>query len=194
MHLADSLRSTADQRYFAVSPAAAIGDFQTALPDDWSYVSQAAGDLGRRMESWFRESLFSNADERVCCVLIGADCPLIQPDEIESAFVALEVDDVVLGPAEDGGYYLIGLGGPWRDEFRQLFLNMPWSSADVFKLTVDRIGRAGLRLGQLPRREDVDTVEGLQRLRNDLQTWAADDEHVQQLAAAIESILAEPAR
>ena len=68
-------------------------------------------------------------------VLIGADCPCLSESEVNAAFDALSVSDVVLGPAADGGYYLVGLRGPWRDEHHRLFLDMPWSSEDVYDLT-----------------------------------------------------------
>lgn len=111
IHLAETLRDVADQRVFAVTPSNRLKDFQAELPAaGWALTTQADGDLGRRIEGWFRESLASSASgQPVASVLIGADCPCLGAAEIKLAFQQLADNDVVLGPAVDGGYYLIGL-------------------------------------------------------------------------------------
>ena len=89
-------------------------------------------------------------------VLIGADCPTLAADDLVSAFNALNAGtDVVLGPAEDGGYYLIGM----RDHHASIFSNIPWSSPAVLSTTEERIRSLNLRLFKLPLRKDLDTPE-----------------------------------
>ena len=114
--------------------------------------SQTPGDLGLRMSQAIQATL-AEAD---CVVLIGADCPALGTSDLESAFNALNTgSDVVIGPAEDGGYYLIGM----RRHQPSLFADMPWSTPAVLSVTEDRILRQKLRLHTLPLRKDLDTPE-----------------------------------
>ncbi len=195
IHVARSLQSVADRRIFAVAPAEQISEFRAALPPGfWEIRSQGPGDLGRRIEAWFRETLASTAASRPnASVLIGADCPTLSEREIENAFDQLISDDVVLGPARDGGYYLIGLRSPWRDEYQRLFADIPWSSDRVYQATAERIEQLGLRLASLAIREDVDTIDELNRLRVELAKSSQRDHGCRDLASAIESILGESA-
>jgi hypothetical protein len=87
-------------------------------------------------------------------VLIGTDCPGITPGILGQAFAALRTADLVLGPATDGGYYLIGLRAPQPHLFRQ----MAWSTDQVFRVTVQRAGALGCSCRVLRPLRDVDTV------------------------------------
>jgi rSAM/selenodomain-associated transferase 1 len=191
IHLSTSLRTVADRRIFVVAPSERQSEFQSVLPAGcWETAPQADGDLGRRMEAWFRESLATGApNQQVHSVLIGADCPCLHESELNAAFQALSGSDVVLGPASDGGYYLIGLRGPWRDENRRLFDEMPWSSEHVYEQTRTRIDQAGLSLSLLPEREDIDTVDELNRLRRLLKSPAEPGNVAQRLAEQLDTIL-----
>ena len=85
-----------------------------SLMEQWlgvglSYVPQGEGDLGLRMERAFDEA-FNKGDERV--VLIGSDCPALTGRQLDEALAGLNQKDLVLGPAQDGGYYLVGLRQP----------------------------------------------------------------------------------
>jgi glycosyltransferase A (GT-A) superfamily protein (DUF2064 family) len=97
--------------------------------------------------------------ERV--VVIGADCPEITRATIAEAFVRLSEADVVLGPAADGGYYLIGLTRPYR----VLFADIPWSSPDTLSRTLAAARRAGLTVSLLDVKRDVDTADDWRRWR-----------------------------
>jgi hypothetical protein len=95
--------------------------------------------------------------------LIGTDCPEINGEYLQAAFKALETTDLVLGPAEDGGYGLIGL----NRAAPTLFEDVPWSSEEVLEVTVRKAEDAGLRVKLLPEIWDVDhpaDVERWQRL------------------------------
>ena len=113
---------------------------------------QCEGDLGQRMHQAFTEC-FDKGFEKV--VVIGGDSPDIPPQFISDTFGYLSDNDVVIGPALDGGYYLLGLKKP--DEF--LFENMEWSTADVFGITLGRIMVQKLKYHLLPPWLDVDTPE-----------------------------------
>jgi len=114
--------------------------------------TQVPGNLGQRMSQAIRAALV-NADY---AVLIGADCPTLSADDLAGAFNALIAGtDVVIGPAEDGGYYLIGM----REYHGSIFSNIPWSTPGVLPATEEQIRRLNLHLLKLPLRKDLDTPE-----------------------------------
>lgn len=107
---------------------------------------QVGADLGERMRRALEDDL------RTPAVLIGTDCPDLDRSYLAAAFAALERHDLVLGPAADGGYGLIGLTRPLPD----LFHHMRWGSAEVSGETLRRAGEAGLKAFCLPEIYDVD--------------------------------------
>ncbi len=109
---------------------------------------QADGDLGARMEAAFEEALYS----RNKAVIIGSDCPELTAEIIEEAFVLLETNDAVLGPANDGGYYLLGL----KKVIPEVFRDMIWSTESVLSETLARLDAAGKNYALLPELSDVD--------------------------------------
>jgi len=111
-------------------------------------VSQSDGDLGQRMHTAFAEVLRAST----AAVIIGTDCPDVSPGLLGMAFDSLRASDVVLGPALDGGYYLIGLRRPVPG----LFENMDWSTATVLSKTLERAAALGLTVQLLPTLNDVD--------------------------------------
>ncbi|GIX07022.1 MAG: hypothetical protein KatS3mg115_1425 [Candidatus Poribacteria bacterium] len=122
-------------------------------------------DLGERMASAFRLAL-EQGPEPKGAVLIGSDAPLVDRELIEAAFLALRNAEVVLAPAADGGYALIGLRETTKPVLDRLFSGIPWSTGEVYAQTLDRIEAAGLRMAQLPLQVDVDLPEDL------AQVWA----------------------
>ncbi|MGJ3251700.1 MAG: TIGR04283 family arsenosugar biosynthesis glycosyltransferase [Elainellaceae cyanobacterium] len=122
------------------------------LGDGWSYHPQGDGDLGCRMEAAFR-SAFDAGMTRV--VMIGIDCPWVNADTLMRAFDALRSHDVVLGPATDGGYYLIGL----CCLIPALFRDIPWSTDAVFQQSMDIARQQGRAIALLDRLTDVDRPE-----------------------------------
>ncbi len=124
------------------------------LGDDLRYVPQDDGDLGQRMLAVFVRA----ATEGVAAtVLIGTDLPDLRADHLARAFDALARHDLVLGPATDGGYYLIGL----RQPLPSLFDGVAWSTAAVLDQTLDRAKEAGLTVALIDRLRDVDRPEDL---------------------------------
>lgn len=121
------------------------------------YHAQANGDLGKRMQRAFEEA-FNDAIEQV--IIIGTDCPDLSEKVIQDAFMALNSHNVVLGPASDGGYYLIGL----NKLFPALFENIDWGSDRVLAQTKRIIKQQKLSAYYLPILTDVDRP-------NDLWVW-----------------------
>ena len=111
-----------------------------------------------RIQSFFTH--FGAAD--VPLVLIGSDSPSIPASYLTDAFEQLESCDCVIGPASDGGYYLIGLSA--NAVSARLFENIDWSTSSVFLQTIERIEAAGLRHAVLPIWYDVDLEDSLRLL------------------------------
>ena len=189
LHLCAHLASTADRRELVVAPPEAIDTMAACTPNSWRFRAQSQGDLGDRMSSWFVDVMDETDDGRA--VLIGADCPLLKHKDMAEAFELLGSHDTVLGPATDGGYYLIGLRAPFRDAYRQLFTEMPWSTEQVFDMTRQRIKKLGLSLAVLPARTDVDTLDDLIRLRKGLLSSGLADPEDGSLAREIDQIMME---
>ncbi|MBL4586806.1 MAG: TIGR04282 family arsenosugar biosynthesis glycosyltransferase [Flavobacteriales bacterium] len=125
--------------------------------NDFKKHLQQGGDLGDRMENAF-DRLFSNKGEKV--LVIGSDCPELTSEIIERAFQLLDQKDVVIGPAKDGGYYLLGMKKP--SPF--LFDDKEWSTDSVFEDTVVDLMENRLSYGLLPTLSDVDNIYDLHLL------------------------------
>jgi rSAM/selenodomain-associated transferase 2/rSAM/selenodomain-associated transferase 1 len=130
---------------------------QSWLGQEWIYRSQPSGDLGERMAQAFQKA-FADGFGRV--VVIGTDCPGLDAHRMAQAFQSLKDDDLVLGPATDGGYYLIGL----CRFVPALFTGISWSTSAVFQQTLTIAEQCGLRVACLKPLTDIDRPE-------DLATW-----------------------
>jgi rSAM/selenodomain-associated transferase 1 len=119
-------------------------------------VAQQGGDLGERMARALAGFLDEGCDS---AALVGSDAPDLPLAYVEQAFIALQSCDLVLGPACDGGYYLIG-EAVHRSE---LFQAIPWSSAAVLAATLERAEQLRLRVTQLAEWEDLDDFAALRR-------------------------------
>ena len=120
------------------------------VPSGWEVVPQAGGDLGRRLEAAF-------AGVGHPALVVGMDTPQAQPAMIERAAAALCRDgvDAVLGPATDGGYWLIGFAEPVAGAFD----DVPMSAPDTGRHQLDRLRRLGLRVAEAPELRDIDRWE-----------------------------------
>lgn len=116
---------------------------------------QDGEDLGERMTGAFQSLLGSGYKE---VLIIGSDCYELSQQHLEEAFEMLQRTDVVIGPATDGGYYLLGLKEPTPE----LFTDMAWSKAGVFSETLSRLQNLNRNYLLLPVRNDIDEVEDLQ--------------------------------
>lgn len=115
---------------------------------------QLGNDLGLKMHNAFVEG-FRNSYDRIC--LIGSDIFELTPSIIEQAFRDLHNHDLVIGPAFDGGYYLIGMNLP----LPELFAHIPWGTGQVFEKTLDQADKQSLHTAQLPTLHDIDTIEDI---------------------------------
>ncbi|MEO0734949.1 MAG: TIGR04282 family arsenosugar biosynthesis glycosyltransferase [Bacteroidota bacterium] len=113
---------------------------------------QHQGDLGERMQTAF-VTAFAAGHERA--IIIGSDCPGITTEYLREAFAALEDHDLVIGPALDGGYTLLGM----RKLHSELFTEMEWSTDQVLPTTLARAAAANLRVAKLAPLSDVDYLE-----------------------------------
>jgi rSAM/selenodomain-associated transferase 1 len=119
---------------------------------------QQGADLGERMHLAFCSALASYSR----ALLMGCDCPSMTEQDLEHALIALNEDnEVVLAPAKDGGYVMIGLTRPQPE----LFDNMPWGTDRVLAQTRSRIERYKLRHRELNEQWDLDTPQDLERYR-----------------------------
>ena len=170
-YLCRSLAQAGDRREICVDPQKQVAALQKQLADwqldkSWGVTDQGEGDLGDRMQRWFHRILREESSDR--CMLIGGDCPRLVSRNIREAAKSLDHYDVVLGPAADGGYYLLGIRGPWRPAFTSLFQSVPWSTDQVMAVTQEKMLKAGLTWTELEIREDIDTIVELKRLRSSL--------------------------
>ncbi|MBX9632623.1 MAG: TIGR04282 family arsenosugar biosynthesis glycosyltransferase [Burkholderiales bacterium] len=126
---------------------------------------QVGDDLGARMN----HALNSALQRTPAAILIGSDIPGLAPTDLRLAAASLAAgDDAVFGPAEDGGYWLIGLSKV--DE--AIFADMPWGGSNVLSATRERCGALGWSVTEIATRWDVDRPEDFERLRQD-PTFAA---------------------
>jgi hypothetical protein len=135
--------------------------FSEFIPENPIYSAenklvQVGGDLGERMKNAFAAHLETGIEK---VVLIGTDCPSLEGIHLVQAFEALEHSDLVLGPARDGGYYLIGMKR--RADF--LFEGITWSSELVLSQTLILAAEQGLHSSLLPILEDIDSPEDWER-------------------------------
>ena len=118
---------------------------------------QPEGDLGARIEHTLRRALL----ESTCAIAVGADTPGLTPAMLDDAIRQLDSCDAVLGPAHDGGYYLLGL----RRCPQALFQNIRWSHKATLDDTIARFQQLGVQHSLLPKWFDLDTPEDLTRTR-----------------------------
>jgi rSAM/selenodomain-associated transferase 1 len=158
------LLSTVDSTGMAVqvfyTPSNARDSVADWLGRGRRYTPQEGPDLGSRMENAFRTAFAAGAER---AVLVGSDLPDLPGEVFAEAFQALGDNDAVIGPARDGGYYLIGFR---RDTFLPgIFPAMAWGTDGVFRETLKRFDAANYRVSLLREWRDMDTADDLAGLR-----------------------------
>jgi rSAM/selenodomain-associated transferase 1 len=134
------------------TPGDAAEEIEPWLQPRWVSRPQGDGDLGARLVSAFASS---RSDGFFKTIIIGSDCPYLEAADLVEAAVSLDHHDVVLGPATDGGYWLIGLKEPTPE----LFTDIEWSSERVLQQTLSAIHRQGLTHQLLRTLSDVDSSD-----------------------------------
>lgn len=157
--LIDRLAAVEAERVIAFDPPAAEAEFASIAQGRFTLEAQVSGHLGRRLAAFLTNHL-----PRGPVVVLGTDSPTVPLEHIEQAFHALERADVVLGPATDGGYYLLGCA----HRLLPLFEGIAWSTPHVLAETVARLADPAWGLALLPPWYDVDTLDDWRMLRGHL--------------------------
>lgn len=139
------------ERLFFFSPSEAEAEIAAWLPGE-TLLPQRGADLGARMAQAFTEAFARDARH---VAIIGTDVPWVSRETVLEALAALDRADLVLGPSNDGGYYLLATTRP-RPE---LFEGVGWGSASVLAATLQKAEALELRVRQLARLPDIDTLE-----------------------------------
>ena len=150
-HLHRALRNVS-RIQLCVTPDDASAEVEPWRHPGWTVAPQGPGDLGARLARAIQSHLDGGAPS---VVIIGSDCPQVQPSDLEEAHRQLRDHDVVLGPATDGGYWLIGV----RRFLPALFESMPWGTDVVLAETLRRAHHAGRTVAILRTLSDIDTAE-----------------------------------
>lgn len=142
----------------AITPRKKLEEFRDNFRSFADYWIQAdSPNLGERL-SEISTYAFQNSFKKI--VIIGTDSPTLPSEIIKDAFIALEDVDVVIGPSEDGGYYLIGIKQPHLE----IFQNIRWSTEYTFDDTMNAIKNLKLRFKILPEFYDIDTIDDFTRM------------------------------
>ena len=145
------------------------------LPGAYLHRAQTGADLGARMAAALGRCLVSGRR----AVLIGTDFPDLPDDVLFGAFEKLESRDgpeITLGPAADGGYYLIGM----KRFVPEIFIDIPWSTNEVLSRTMERAGALGIGTSLLPEWRDVDDEDDLEALKSRLSRKASYARHTRE--------------
>ncbi len=148
--------------FLLVEPSEKLTDFQRWLGKDKHYIPQSPGGLGEKLLQAFTH-FFEGGAQSV--IAIGSDCLDLQEKDILNAFQQLGPSDVVIGPAVDGGYYLIGFTRRvyqlLKADLSSLFNDMDWSTPSVYSQTEERLQRCNLNISTLSVKRDIDTIDDL---------------------------------
>ena len=149
--------------YGVYAPAGAESELRQVLPASFRLLLQVDADFGNVLHRAARDLLSAGHD---CALLVNGDSPTLPSRLMVDAIAALRRsgDRMVLGPASDGGYYLIGL----KHAHRHVFADIPWGTGDVARLTLARAREIGLEAVLLPEWYDIDDAESLGWLRAEL--------------------------
>lgn len=151
--------------FIAYDPNGAKAFFTALAPPEMECIPQGPGDLGARLAR-VSERLFSSGFQKV--LIIASDAPGIPPENLSLAFTRLDHADLVLGPCDDGGYYLIGT----RFHAPALFAGIPWSTSRVLSRTLEQAEGEGMTVNLLSSCPDIDTMQDLRRLARELERGA----------------------
>jgi uncharacterized protein len=149
--------------YAVYAPAGAEAELQSILPSSFGLLLEVHADFGLVLYGAVHDLLAAGHD---CVALVNSDSPTLPCELLIDAIGALREpgDRMVLGPAIDGGYYLIGL----KRAHRRLFMDIPWGTPEVTRLTLERAAEIELETVLLPEWYDIDDAETLAMLRDEL--------------------------
>jgi len=166
----------------AYAPEGEADGFQTLDLNPTDLLAQRGHDLGMRQRGVF-EDLFKAGHSKV--LVVGSDLPTLPVSYIEDALSQINNSMVVLGPSEDGGYYLMGLAAPrGNDTVPDLFTDIRWSTTSTLEDTIRATENANLTVSQVKPWYDIDTIDGLSRLQEDLRVT----KHIQRAPATARTL------
>lgn len=140
-----------DRVQLRVDPDDAVKDVGRWCRVGWEVCPQGPGDFGARLARGFREAFEAGS---AWVLAVGADCPGLEGEDLNQAMSALDHEDLVLGPAEDGGCWLIGM----RASHPSVFEGVPWNSSQAFEVGCGRAQALGWKVRTLRRLAAVDTL------------------------------------
>ncbi len=137
------------------------------LGNQHTFSSQSGRDLGERIFNAFRTTAASGAKK---AIIIGSDAPMVDRSLVFNAFAKLDKADVVIGPSNDGGYYILGLSFATKsvDKYEGLFMDIKWDTGAVFGQTTEKLNEHGFVYTLLPESYDIDNVEDLELMKQHL--------------------------
>ena len=166
----------------AYAPDGGTDGFETLDLNPSDLLAQRGHDLGMRQRSVFKD-LFEAGHSKV--LVIGSDLPTLPVSYIEDALSQIDNSMVVLGPSEDGGYYLMGLAAPREnDTVPDLFTDIRWSTTSTLEDTIRAAENADLTVSQVKPWYDIDTIDELSRLQEDLRVT----KHIQRAPATARAL------
>tara|TARA_R100001143_G_C3361215_1_gene136154 strand:- start:9192 stop:9800 length:609 start_codon:yes stop_codon:yes gene_type:complete len=133
-----------------------IDDLDGISTDKFEKYLQSGSNLGERMSNSFQQAFEEGVDQ---VAIIGSDCPSLNEGIIENAFDQLQKHDLVIGPSEDGGYYLLAM----NRFYEALFEDIEWSTESVLESTIQKAKKEELKVFQLPVLNDIDNIEDLKK-------------------------------
>jgi rSAM/selenodomain-associated transferase 1 len=150
------LKDTPYDKIICYYPENDIDKFKGWLGENYLYVPQIGRNLGERLKNCFKTCFLLGYSKLVA---IGSDSPDLKLDIIIEAIEKIDNYHAVIGPCIDGGYYLIGFSK--KNFYPDIFNDMPWSTKEVFKMTIDVFSKANRNVHILPEWYDVDTINDL---------------------------------
>ena len=142
------------------TPSDALDEMRNWLGDEYVFHAQCEGELGIRLERAVADTFKRGAKSVIC---IGGDCPELNRVHLKQAAAALQSDyDIVFGPSEDGGYYLIGLSSPYPEVFQDI----PWSTQATLETSLKKSSALNLRVKLLETLYDIDEIATLNKAIN----------------------------
>jgi uncharacterized protein len=182
--LLDTLSLVADQTWaelaVAITPPGSRPYFESITPPGTLLLPVDGGDIGECLVQALEMALGMGYRKALA---LNSDGPSLPAQYLERAALYLEEAELVLGPAEDGGYYLVGMSRLHA----AIFKGIDWSTAQVFSQTLDRAAGLGQRVALTPAWYDVDTPADLYRLQKELESLPADRlPHTRRLLAALD--------
>lgn len=170
LSIGEKIKNLAAKRYCHTRvyfTGSTVEEIQNLLGKDFTYQRQHEGDLGNRMRTAISEHL----GRYRAIILVGADCPEVDGNLLLDGLEKLKNNHAVIGPAFDGGYYLIGVRGDIAESsLEHIFAEIDWGSAEVCRQTIERMTNIHMRYQLLKKLHDIDDPDDLKHLHNHSRT------------------------